>query len=109
MAVQPGVNATVYEGRKPAYQILERLEMITRTIQEATVPGSDIIVTVIEETIRHIEPRQVFYAAYVMGSHPKTGEFFRKGFSRCPSERAARHAANGFWTTWTKLARELRS
>jgi hypothetical protein len=77
--------------------------MITRTLQEASIPESDIVVTVIEEVLRHIEPRNVCYAAYVMGTDPRTGKFFRKVFSRGPSEKAARNAANSFWTTWARI------
>lgn len=78
--------------------------MITRTLQQATVPNSDIVVTVVEEVLRHVPPVQVCYAAYVMGTDPRSGEWFRKGFSRCPSERAARTAANQFFTTWGRIA-----
>lgn len=78
--------------------------MITRTLQEALVPNSDIVVTVIEEVLRHTEPRQVCYAAYVMGTDPRTGKFFRKGFSRGPSEETATKAARAFWKTWGAVA-----
>lgn len=78
--------------------------MITRTVQEATVPNSDIVVTVVEEVLRHIEPRHVCYAAYVMGTDPRNGKWFRKGFSRGQSERVARLAANEFFKTWGRIA-----
>jgi hypothetical protein len=78
--------------------------MITNTIQQAEVPDSDIVVTVVEEVLRHTEPRHVCYAAYVMGTDPRNGEWFRKGFSRGPSEKTARAVANGFWTKWARIA-----
>lgn len=78
--------------------------MITRTLQQASVPNSDIVVTVIEETLRHIEPVHVCYAAYAMGTDPRTGEWFRKAFSRGPSEQVARNAANNFYITWGRIA-----
>lgn len=81
--------------------------MISTTLQQVTIPDSDIVVTVIEEVLR-LEPRQAFYSAYAMGSDPKTGEFFRKSFCRAPAEKPARYAANGFWVTYSKRVRQFR-
>lgn len=81
--------------------------MITRTLVETTVPDSDIVVTVVEDVIRHVEPRFVRYTACAEGLDPRNGEWFTKSFVGGSSQEAATQAARNMWKRWARIAKEV--